>query len=187
MRREEMKRKEKRREVNRWEEKRWDEKKRDEMRSEVQWSEGFRGVYSYVWVTMYSVGSTVRTFALELFVLRHSSCVTLHSIKVVITLFIFVLLFDMLCFLFRVFSALYCFSLCTLLFLPTAVHSIEPMRVPLFYWYIEQRFVNLIYYTTSKDRIIMNDEWVRKWKQVPPTRFRVTRRVAGPNDYLTRA
>jgi hypothetical protein len=146
-RRDEMRRKEKRREVIWWEEMRWEAKRRDYMRREEErrdekWSEVKVIVawVQHIFIVAYEwhctvCNSSVCTFVFKLFALCHSSCVTLQPTEVVISFLFLFYCFYMLCFLLRVFSYLYSFSLCTLLFLPSAVHNIEPRRPPLFYWF----------------------------------------------------
>jgi len=130
---EEMRRKEKRREEIR-SEVTWNEVKRSEVKVFVAWVQHLFTV-TYEWHCTVC-GSTVCTFVLKLFAVCHSSCVMLPSTEVVITLCVVVLLFHMLCILFRVFCDMCLFSLCTLLFLPSAVNNIEPRPVPSFYWFI---------------------------------------------------
>ena len=107
-RREEKRREEKRREEKRREEKRREEKRREEKRRE----EVFVAWVHHVFIVTYEwhcavCSFTVCTFVLKLFVVCNSSCVMLQSNEVVFILSIFVLLFFMLYFLFRVFCGLH--------------------------------------------------------------------------------
>ena len=164
----------------RWEEKRgakrikymrWDEKW-----SKVKWSDVkvFVAWVQHSFIVTHEwhctvCGSTVCTFALELFVL----CPVLCFNPLELLLSFLLLFYCFMCFAF--------YFVCSLILLFLLMHSAvlancstqyRTRRVPLFYWFIYQRYVNLIYYTTPKYRIIMNDEWARKWQQLPLTCFK---------------